>query len=304
MKINKIITLTLNPTWDIHIDDRENRNAILRRDTGGKGINVSRALQAVGISSTSVILLPADGAEEFTSALSKVLCGTVQVKGRGRVRETRHYLTENGEKCESLGGGAVDSELARELFLATAPLCGKGTLLIVSGSVAKHTDMNAVMEMILSFKKLGAAVVLDSTAFTTSEISVLQPFLVKPNKDEAESLCGVKIDTASDAVAAAKILRRNGAGRVLLSLGARGAVLITENGEWLCDGVRIEAMGTVGAGDAALAGYVTALCRGMSDGDGLALSCAFGSAACLSDGTSPPDPCRIKELFHRICEGR
>ena len=59
----KIITLTLNPAFDVHcvIENlqlyKENYGTRLSRQSGGKGINLSRALNSYGIENTAIIRL-------------------------------------------------------------------------------------------------------------------------------------------------------------------------------------------------------------------------------------------------------
>ena len=53
----------------------------------------------------------------------------------------------------------------------------------------------------------------------------------------------------------------------------------------------------MGAGDSTVAGFLAAESTGRA---ALALAMAFGSAACLTEGSTAPDPCQIKSLLQEI----
>src|SRR5207249_8711914 len=84
------------------------------------------------------------------------------------------------------------------------------------------------------------------------------PDLVKPNQEELAEAAGYEIHTLGDVVRAANVLRERGAATVLASLGADGAVLVDATGAYHGE-ARVDAVrGTVGAGDATLAGFLAA----------------------------------------------
>ena len=59
----KIVTLTLNPAFDVHCDCEnfrpyhESIAKITSRDAGGKGVNISRALVVNGMESLAVVIV-------------------------------------------------------------------------------------------------------------------------------------------------------------------------------------------------------------------------------------------------------
>lgn len=59
----RIYTITLNPAFDVHAETKnflpfqENAAKVLSRDVGGKGLNISRALQKNGVSNTAIVVI-------------------------------------------------------------------------------------------------------------------------------------------------------------------------------------------------------------------------------------------------------
>src|SRR5437763_1819547 len=125
-------------------------------------------------------------------------------------------------------------------------------------------------------------VAVDTSGKPLGEAIGGSPHLVKPNRDELAELTGRRIATISDVVAAATTLRRRGVGAVLTSLGPDGAVLVTGDGAWHATAPHVEPRSTVGAGDAALPGYLPA---GLQGPPPPVEAVAWGSAATALAGT-------------------
>jgi ribokinase len=97
-----------------------------------------------------------------------------------------------------------------------------------------------------------------------------------PNETEAAELTGLPVD---------------GAGGVVMTLGARGALLhrpgVSELVPAASAGPVVE---TTGAGDAFNGGFATGLARGMAPGDAVRLGCAVAGISVTRPGTAPSMP--------------
>jgi 1-phosphofructokinase len=115
--------------------------------------------------------------------------------------------------------------------------------------------------------------------------------VIKPNRAELAEVVGRELDSISDVIAAAEELRARGVERVLVSLGADGAVLVGEHGAIVGESTVLHRRSTVGAGDCFLAGFLSRFSADESD-DGAALveALAWGAAAVSLPGTSVPGP--------------
>ena len=125
------------------------------------------------------------------------------------------------------------------------------------------------------------------------------PDLIKPNAEELAGVLGLSPQALEAAVAqgdpepvvaAARRLIDRGVGAVLATLGSAGAVLVDDNGSWLATPPPITPRSTVGAGDAALAGYVRAEVAGATPPQRLQMAVAYGSAAAALPGSALPCP--------------
>lgn len=71
-----------------------------------------------------------------------------------------------------------------------------------------------------------------------------------PNESETELLTGQPVATQEQAEAAARMLLARGAGRVIITLGERGSLLVTAEGAQHVPAPQVKAIDTTGAGDA------------------------------------------------------
>ncbi|MFK4593803.1 fructose-1-phosphate kinase PfkB-like protein [Streptomyces pristinaespiralis] len=111
--------------------------------------------------------------------------------------------------------------------------------------------------------------------------------MVKPNAEELAEAVGRPLATVGDAVKAAEELRDRGAGAVLASLGADGQLLVDDTGVWFGHAPADAVRSNVGAGDASLAGFLTA---GGAGPAALAAAVAHGTAAVQLPGSVMPSP--------------
>ena len=298
-----IITLTLNPAIDVHVRAESlvpssyNTVEFCRRDSAGKGVNVSRAIAAWGGKSLCYAVLGEDNAEAFAAPLFASGIALKYITVPGRVRENVNVQHSSEETVIAMSGVPLGREVIERVISDLSPFITNDTVLCFSGSLADGTDKEAVLSMLYEFKRLGARLVIDSRSLSTEEIISLRPYLIKPNEHEATALTGMVVDTPKSAVGAAMALRDMGCENVLLTLGAEGAALACPSGVFMANAPKISPISTVGAGDSTVAGFL------MSDklgADSLRLAVAFGSAACLTAGSSAPDPCQVKKLIKEI----
>ena len=101
-------------------------------------------------------------------------------------------------------------------------------------------------------------------------------------------MAGARLRTVGEVVAAARTVLDRGTRAVLVSLGARGALLVTGDGVWWAGGPSLVPVSTVGAGDATLAGWLAA--EGEAPPERLRSAVVWGRAAVLLPGTLMPGP--------------
>ena len=151
-------------------------------------------------------------------------------------------------------------------------------------------------------KSNGATVVLNpAPAQELPDNFLAQVDILTPNEVETESLSGVEVSTAADAERAAKVLLDKGLSAVILTLGERGAVLLTPDLTRQVPAYTVEVVDTTAAGDAFCGALATGLARGENLVDAVAFANAAGALAVTVLGAAPSMPTAMQ--VEAFCEG-
>ena len=302
-----IITLTLSPAFDVHcrtgelVLHKENHATVTDRCAGGKGVNVSRAPAAFGIDSTAVTVLGKENHKPFEEEMERDGVSLLPVFTEGSIRENLTVHTDDGRETRiSFGGAAVSASVFQEAQDLLTRLCTDGSVLAVMGSIPDGVSVNAVKAMLRSLKAQGVRIVIDSRSFALNDLIEVAPFLIKPNEQEIAAYMNVDADDMRAIRLAAEQLYRGGVENVMISLGARGALLVSESGCHLAVAPTVSPLSTIGAGDSAVAGFLMGLSLGEDAVSCLRRAVALGSAACLTSGTRPPRKEDAESLLPRV----
>ena len=304
-----IITVTPNPSIDrtVALTTPLTRGAVHRVTTvsseaGGKGVNVARALTSAGVQ--ALALLPAPPADPLITALNAASVPFRCVPTDEPVR-TNLTITEHDGTTTKLNepGAAMDAPTVDALTESVVTAAQSASWVVLSGSLPPGMPDGWYADIVAMLTAFGCRVAVDTsdrplTALVES-FDRAAPDLIKPNAEELAGVLGYSPLALEAAVAqgdpepvvsAARRLIDRGVGAVLATLGSAGAVLVDDNGSWFATPPPITPRSTVGAGDAALAGYVRAEVAGAAPPQRLQMAVAYGSAAAALPGSAQPRP--------------
>lgn len=301
----KIYTITLSPAYDVHatakslVLQHENLAHVSSRDAGGKGVNVSRALTYNGVDNTAIVVLGRDNGAEFKAALDADKMTYVTIEKEGRIREnlTIHTDGENETRI-SFSGFSLDNGVLDQVEALLS--VDDNTVITFTGSVPKGVDMPEVKKFLKRLKEKGAFIVVDSRSFTLDDLIDVAPWLIKPNSEEIATYSGKEVNSFSDCLDFAKKLVSDGIVNVMISLGEKGALLMTEETTVTAVPPTIEALSTIGAGDSTIAGFIAAYINGADPKECLRVATSYGTAACLLEGTTPPTKENVAEIYKNV----
>jgi len=298
----KVITLTLCPAFDVHCDAPafgafcETLATLTSRDAGGKGVNISRALTKNGVHNVALVVLGEENAADFRRALADEEIETREIVVAGRIRENLTLHTDNRETRISFAGFSASASLLLRVEEELSPLLEEHSVVTLTGRIPDGISVEDAKAFLARLQSRGARIVIDSKSFSLSDMIECRPWLIKPNREEISQYLEGRVGTLDEAICAAKDLRCKGIENVMISLGGDGAVLACEEGCFSARAPRIEVRSTVGAGDSAIAGFLAATAEHAPKSEALRRAVAFGSAACLSEGTQAPCAKDIEEL--------
>ena len=300
-----IYTITLNPAFDVHATaDRfeafhENLARVESRQAGGKGINISRALVQNGVSNAAIVVLGDQNAAEFKQELEQAGVTYLALERPGRIRENLTlHCPDMPETRISFTGFRVEDSVLDEVEQLLQ--LDKQTVVTFTGRIGDGMSVEAAKAFLLRLKQQGVKVVLDSRSFGNDDILQTQPWLIKPNQEEISQYLGRPVETMEDAVAAAKEFAAGGIENVMVSMGGQGAVLVSGGSVYLATPPRIEPVSTIGAGDSTVAGFVAATMAGADVAQTLRTAVAYGTAACLTEGSLPPEKAAVERISEQI----
>ena len=301
----KIYTITLNPAYDVHAfadhfaPYHENLAEVTSRQAGGKGVNLSRALKNGGTENTAVVVLGKENGAEFKAELEAAGLSTLLLEKPGRIRENLTlHCADAPETRISFSGFGVDDSLLDEV--AALLEVDSDTIVTFTGRVASGMSMDRVKAFLKDLQDNGARIVLDSKSFSLEDILELRPWLIKPNQEEISEYLGCEVNSIDQAVEKAGIFAEHGIANVMVSLGEQGALLLCGGRCCIAMPPVIEAVSTIGAGDSSLAGFIAAAQRGECADLCLKNAVAYGTAACLTEGTLPPTAADIAAIYPKV----
>jgi ribokinase len=143
----------------------------------------------------------------------------------------------------------------------------------------------------------GAITILNPAPVRPLPASVLQLVdVLTPNQTEAKVLTGRSPDAKTEPEEVARDLIRAGVKQVVMTLGERGALVVTASSSKHIPAMRMRAVDTTGAGDAFNAGLATALASGESLTSAVEFAVVTGGIAVMKEGVIPSLPER-KEVI-------
>jgi len=300
-----IITLTLSPAFDMHCHAASLRLAhenLVHMDlcqAGGKGVNISRALAKNGIPNLAVLVLGQENADSFLKSLSadKVEYEALTVPGRIRENITIH-VEGAAETRISFPGFPAAPGLLEQI---SENLLGKvdgDTVVTMTGRLPEGMAAADVINMLRAAAAKGARIVVDSRSFSLGDLKLLKPWLIKPNQEEISAYLDREIHSLEQTLAEARALHEAGIANVMISMGGDGALLVCEEGAFIALPPRVEVKSTIGAGDSSIAGFIA--CPYDSAAKRLQWAVAYGTAACMAEGTLPPQPRDVQMVLANI----
>jgi 1-phosphofructokinase family hexose kinase len=303
-----IVTVTPNPALDRTlivpqiVFDEMVRAEESRLDLDGKGVNVSKALRALGV--PTVIMGFAGGAagQVLEHALGERGYTTDFTRVAGETRTNTMIVdavSARYVKANEPGPALQPAELAAFFAQARARLA-PGDTWILSGSLPPGAPAGFYAELVTLLQASGARALLDTSGEPLRLGCAARPFLVKPNADEAQALTGEPIDGDAAARRAAAFFLDRGVELVALSLGADGLLLATRGQAVRARPPRVRALNPVGAGDALLAGIAWALEQRLGLPELARWGVASGTAAAMRIGTDSAARDAVEALYGQV----
>ena len=265
-----VVTVTLNAAVDQTLDvpgftaGAVNRAVAETRTAGGKGINVAAFLSGGPVPVTATGFLGEDNTGVFEALFRRrhIQDRCLRVPGSSRVN-VKVVDRQGGSVTDiNLPGPMIRSESWHGLLAALDGLAASNGVFVLAGSVPAGVPETAYAEMVPRLRRHGAFVAIDASGPPLRHAMAAKPDMVKPNAHELSELLGRPLHGRDEVVRAAHELAASGIALVVVSLGAEGAVFVEQGRALLAVPPRVPVASTVGAGDAMVAGVLSARLAG------------------------------------------
>lgn len=286
-------TITVNPSIDHHIvidklvKDDAIRALETRRDPGGKGINVSRAVKELGGETAAFGVAGGCAGYMLKSLMAEkdIPFEAVELPQESRINVIITDRSDGTQTRISATGprmSLADIDLLVDRILARKPA---PDWWVLGGNLPPGAPNDLYVRLIRELQGRGAKCLLDADDEVLKFGVQANPYLIKPNEYEFERLVGRSLPDEGALLLAAREVALRGVQVVALTLGRKGALVVTPNQAFRASTPPVEVKSKVGAGDSFLAGCVLALSQGRPLEEALRLAMAAGAAAVMNDGT-------------------
>ena len=270
-----------------------------RVDFGGKGSNQAVACARLGARVSFVAKIGGDNFGEIALGLYRrerinidsVIQAPDEPTGVGFI-----IVDSNGNNCITIDPGANDLLTATEVLQCLNTLTSETVVL---------TQLEIPVEAAGAAMALGrerrSVTILNPAPVRILPQSVLQLVdILTPNQSEAKVLTGRSPEAEIAPEMVARELIRSGVKQVVITLGEKGALLVTADSSLYIPAIRVSVADTTGAGDSFNAGLAVALSCGANLEDAVRFAVVTGGLAVTREGVVPSLPTRDEVLaFYR-----
>lgn len=267
---------------------------------GGKGANQAAAIARLGV---DVALIGRVGKDDFgKQLLSNLIRQGVDIS---LVREDPTAQTglalivvdQMGENRILLISGA-NGHTAEEDIDAAADQIAEAKLMVCQLGTLQHAVEHAIE---ISYR-LGIPFLLNpAPAFPIPDQLLNKISFLILNETEAQVVSGLTVDSPDAAKQASSVLRQRGAGTVIVTLGAQGAMVASQDEIRHIHGFSIHPVDTTAAGDAFIGGFAASTVRGLPVFDRVHYANACGALAATKLGaqTSLPSQSEVEAFLRQ-----
>ena len=303
-----IVTVTLNPAVDKTLVIPEftieavNRVAQVQLDPGGKGINVSKSIRALGGDTVCMGVLGGSTGAYIRSALEEMGLPQDMVMTKRPTRTNMKIvdLVRGTNTDINEAGEPVSEEDLRQIWSRLTHTVKPGDTVIFAGKNPPGTPDDLLAVWTKKLRAAGVRVCLDTVGAPMLLAMKEQPAVIKPNREELEALVEQPLPTDDLVLGAARQITALGIDLVAVSMGADGAMFVTPDEAVRTFSPKVNAVSTVGAGDSMMAGIAFCMERGYDLEKTAQWATAVATATVQVSGSRPAELEMVLPLLDQI----
>lgn len=304
-----IVTITVNPSLDQFTSiGQVTPNIKLRCSSptyqaGGGGINVSRAIRRLGGSSMAIFPCGGSNGQILKSIIKDKAIEHVAISIQGATRENFTVFEDQAQQAYRFvlpGPELIESEW-KSILNALSDMNPKPAYIVASGSLPSGVPDDFYQHVAKIAHAINSRLIID-TSGKPLELALKEgAFLLKPNIRELGELAGEEIKSEEQEIEIAQSLIQSGGTEVMVvSLGAGGALLVTQDHVEQFRTPTVPIRSKLGAGDSMVAGIVLSLANGWNMQQAVMYGNAAGAATVMTEGTQLCTKDDTDRLYRRL----
>lgn len=284
-------------------DKKLHCNAV-KKEPGGGGINVSRVIKRFGGDTTAIYLSGGYTGDFFTKMLLAEQVDVMEIKTVNHTRENFVVVdafTKLQYRFGMPGPFIYDDEWNKCLDAAASFRDKNVAFMVASGSLTNGIPVDFFAKLALIAKQQHSKFILDTSGDALKAALEQGVYMIKPNLGELSFLAGTsELDGQSAVEAARSLIQKKQCEVVVISMGPRGAMMVTADEVIHVNSPAVKVRSTVGAGDSMVAGIVLSLTSGHTMHEAMQYGVACGTATTMNAGTALCQKADAASLFEMI----
>jgi 6-phosphofructokinase 2 len=294
-----IYTVTLNPILDRIVEVEEliydDVNMVVEEQKypGGKGIDVSRVIKELGGQSIAMGFVGGYNGLEIVGRLVNegIICDFTKIHNETRAQIT---IFQRKKKVQTLLGTLCPaiSQIEVDEFFRKVQEIPANSYVVITGNIPQGMSDSFYAQLITTLKERDIKVILDTDEEALKRGVNAGPYIIKPNIHEFSRLLETNVSEIEDIIKYARPYEDK-IKYIVVSMGAKGVVGISKEGNYHVIPPKINVRSSTGAGDSLVAGIIFALSENAPFEDALALGVACGTASALNPRS---DLCNLNDI--------
>ena len=245
-----------------------NRSSSSHLEPGGKGINVSRAVKALGGNSIALGFTAGTNGRVMKDMLTAADIHYDFVDVAGQLRVNTQILDAQGGHTEvNEPGSKLDDADFLRLIDRMENYLDEGNIFVLAGSTPPDFPLKNYRKLCKTIKRHGCKLIIDAQGDLLLEALQCEPDFVKPNIFELAEAVGDKPSADPEVVVhSARKMRDMGARAVCVSMSQEGAVLVSKDESealYVNTNPKVYDEGAVGTGDAMVGAIANSMQSGL-----------------------------------------
>lgn len=231
---------------------------------------------------------------------SGIDCRFVQIKSDIRtnikiVDEINHTYTDINE-----AGPDVSQSEIEKLISSINEHADLSDVIVLSGSLLPNMEEDFYRQIIEKVNEKGAKVILDADGDALKLGIEGKPYMIKPNIHELRRVSKKNLESVDEIIEEGVRIIESGISIVAVSMGGSGSMVVTKERAYKVRPIKVQVKGTVGAGDAYVAGFAYGLSENLPVEDTIKIASSASTSVIMREGTKACSLKDVEELKKKV----